>query len=212
MARAGRDTRARTSVSPAAHTVLPTTTLWRSCRTLPGLWVPPFLGKEEIRAPVPIPRSQTSLQGRLSPSSIGLPSLEVTKASASPTPTSQYPGPILRPLWGWRVFVEGPLFEPARWGGAALKPGFHLEPQCQVAKPLPAGLLGLPPTQLLPWELDIHLQSLPPLQGSLELQGRGETVWERSVWASDSWGHGKTKDIGLGAMLGWMRPNLGYSL
>lgn len=42
----------------------------------------------------------------------------------------------------------------------------------------------------------------------MELQGRGETVWERSVWASDSWGHGKTKDIGLGAMLGWMRQTL----
>lgn len=86
-------------VSPAAHTGLPLTTLWRSCRTLPGLWVPPFLGKEEIGAPVPIPRSQPSLRGRLPPSSIGLPSLEVTKASASPTPTSQYPGPILSPLW-----------------------------------------------------------------------------------------------------------------
>lgn len=125
--RACRDTQARTSVSPAVYSILTLTTLWRSCRALPGVWVPLSLGTEEIGAPAPVPRSQPSLRGRLPPSSIrkdlhyGLPSLKVTKASTSPSP--YFPVPRAHTHVSVGVFVDEPLFEPARWGPAATKPG-----------------------------------------------------------------------------------------
>ena len=171
----------------------PAPALWLSGGVLPGFGVPPHLGKEEMGARVPLPRSQAptsspvqrnlEMQWGLTPGSFckychcGLLYLKVTRASA---PCSHFPGAHTHASVG--VSAEGPLFGPPRPDRAAVKQEPHQGAAVPSGQTAARRTLG-PATSSVAVQRTCtpHLQSSPPRRGPRGLKtmrdGGGCILW-----------------------------------
>lgn len=192
----------------------------RRCRTPPGPWVPPSLGKGEMGAPVPCPGVSPLLSAQdkrtrdAMPTSDGLNPQGLSQWGAvswspkPPLPNSHLPNPGPTHASAG-VFAEGSLFGPPRWGWAAVEQGPHLEVAVtggQTAAhrtPGPATSSAAAQRTCTPcWRSPLLLR------GPVELQGERRAGVGDRVWASDPCGMGgmggmgRVKDTGLGVIWG----------
>lgn len=202
------------SFLPCEHGPAPA--LWLSGGVFPGFGVPPHLRKEEMRASVPLPKSQTptsspgqgnlEMQWGLTPGSFckychcGLLSLKVPRASA---PCSHFPGAHTHASVG--VSAEGPLFGPPRPDRAAVKQEPHQGAALPSGQTAARRTLG-PATSSVAVQRTCtpHLQSPPPCRGPRGLKTIGETGGGAFCGHLTLPGLGGAKDTGLGVIrAGW---------